>query len=85
MKRVGQISTDWHKCTVQIWESGCYVADRRAILSDIRDWRTIEQDADMVMFLYRDEYYNEDSKFKGVKEVTIGKQRNELIKNIILK
>lgn len=50
--------------------------NKRPILSDLRDSGAIEQDADVVLFLYRDDYYKPESKDKGIVEVSISKQRN---------
>ncbi len=51
-------------------------SDHRPMLSDLRESGAIEQDADVVMFLYRDEYYNEESEKKNIGEVIIAKHRN---------
>lgn len=59
--------------------------DKRPMLSNIRESGAIEQDADIVMFLYRDEYYNADTKNKGLTELIIAKHRNGAIGKINLK
>ncbi|AID45518.1 replicative DNA helicase [Candidatus Arthromitus sp. SFB-mouse-Japan] len=59
-------------------------SDHRPMLSDLRESGSIEQDSDIVMLLYRDEYYNKDTEYKNIAECIIAKHRNGEVGNIKL-
>jgi replicative DNA helicase len=63
-------------CLAQLNRQLEYRQDKRPMLADLRESGSIEQDADIVMFIYRDEYYNPESDQRGMAEIIVAKHRN---------